>query len=177
MSRTDEPGRTWPWWPWPQRVAWAVLMVIGGIGLFAPIADLQGARTAGIAADHSAAFRSISGQSWSAGRLAEPGTARYVTALEHADAIHEAAFAVLFLLLIAIPLRRGERWAWWAAWAAVAVQAGYLATFGWHVPLLLIRGAGLLAVTAIALILLAPAVLRRSGDDRLSSRPAVRAPS
>jgi hypothetical protein len=176
MNRTGEPRRTWPWWPWPQRVAWAVLMVIGAIGLFAPIADLQGDRTAGIAADHAAAFRSITGQTWAAARAAEPGTTRYVSVLEHADAIHEAAFAVLFLLLIALPLRRGERWAWWAAWAAVAVQAGYLATLGWHVPLLLIRGAGLLAVTAVALVLLAPAVLRRAPDDRLSSGPAVRAP-
>ena len=176
MNRTGEPGTTWPWWPWPQRVAWAVLLVIGGIGLFAPIADLQGDRTAGIGADHAAVFRSIAGQPWSAAGAAEPGVARYVTALEHADAYHEAAFAVLFLLLIAIPLRRGERWAWWSAWVAVAMQAGYLATFGWHTPLLLIRGSGLLAVTAIALILLAPAVLRRVGEDRISSRSAVRAP-
>jgi hypothetical protein len=176
MNRTGEPERTWPWWPWPQRVAWAVLMVIGAVGLFAPIAALEGDRTAGIAADHGSAFRSIAGQSWATARSAEPGTARYVSALEHTDAIHEIAFAVLFLLLIAIPLRRGERWAWWSAWVAVAAQAGNLVTFGWHTPLLLIRGSALLAVTAIALVLLAPAVLRRTGEDRPTSRSAVRAP-
>jgi hypothetical protein len=175
MNRTDEPGSAWPWWPWPQRAAWAVLLVVGGVGLFAAVIDLQGTGTAGIAADHASVFRSVAGQPWSAARVADPGSARYVSALEHAAALHETGFAVLLLLIIAIPLRRGERWAWWSAWATVAVQAGYLATFGWHGPVLLIRGAVLLAVTAVALVLLAPAVLRRA-QPRPGARGAVRAP-
>jgi hypothetical protein len=39
-------------------------------------------------------------------------------------------FAILFILVVAIPLRRGQRWAWWACWIPTIANLGYALSFG-----------------------------------------------
>ena len=68
-------------------------------------------------ADHLGAFASTTGMSWQAARHSAPGMAHYVTILESAYAAYELVFAILFLVILAIPFPRRMRWACWACWA------------------------------------------------------------
>lgn len=68
-----------------------------------------------------------------------PGTARYITLLERGYALHELTFALLFLLIVAIPFRHRQRWAWWAAWTPMIANLGYTLTFGVHDHTILTR--------------------------------------
>lgn len=55
-------------------------------------------------------------------------------------ALHELTFALLFLLIVAIPFRRRQPWAWWAAWIPMIANLGYTFSFGVHDHTILIRG-------------------------------------
>lgn len=59
-------------------------------------------------------------------------TTHYITRVEIGYAVHELAFALLFLAVAAIPLRRGNRWAWWSSWLILLPLAGFAAVFGPH---------------------------------------------
>ena len=43
-----------------------------------------------------------------------------------------STFALLFVVIVAVPFRRGQRWAWWAAWIVMIADLGYTFTFGRH---------------------------------------------
>jgi len=68
-------------------------------------------------------------------------------------ALHELTFALLFIVLIAIPFRRGQRWAWWAAWLPMIANLGYTFTFGAHDHTILARS--LIADRALPVLLIA----------------------
>jgi hypothetical protein len=149
-------SRTLP--PYPALV-WLLLLLLGAFFLFAAVSDLAADARAGIPADHRAAFAAVSGSSWETARQALPGLTRYVTLLEIAYAVHELVFALLFLAIVAVPLRRREWWAWWACWAPMLANLTYSLTFGRHDPTLLARS--LAADVALPVFLLAylPALL------------------
>jgi hypothetical protein len=103
------------------------------LGLFpvlASIVDLVSVRANGIPGDHRAAFAAVAGMDWTAARAAAAGAAKYVSLLETGYALHELVFGLLFLLIVAIPFRRGERWAWFACWIVLIADLGYTFTFG-----------------------------------------------
>jgi hypothetical protein len=99
-------------------VAWVLLLVLGGFFVFAALSDLAADARTGLPSDHVGAFQAVAGVSWDAARQAATGVTRYVTMLEVAYAVHELVFAILFLVVLAIPFRRRARWAWWACWAS-----------------------------------------------------------
>ncbi len=111
-------------------------------------------------------FTAITGASWPHARAAAPGLARYVTLLERGYALHELTFALLFVVIVAVPFRRGQRWAWWAAWIVMIADLGYTFTFGIHDHVILVRS---LAVDVmLAVLLLAHVPGRRQGRPTTS---------
>ena len=64
-------------------------------------------------------------------------------------------FALLYLIIVAIPFRRGMRWAWWACWVVEIANLAYLLTFGAHAPAIFARA--LVAAIALPALLLAAA--------------------
>jgi hypothetical protein len=91
-----------------------------------------------------------------------------VSTLEYGYALHELTFGLLFLAVVLIPLRRGERWAWFACWAVLVASVGYSATFGAHDSKIL--GRSLVADIGVPLLLAlaVPAVFARRDNDTAS---------
>jgi len=129
------------------------LMVLGAFYVFGAVADLTSDASAGLPTDHTGTFTALSGTSFSNTQGSTPGTARYITLLERGYALHELTFALLFLVLLAIPFRRRQRWAWWAAWILMIANLGYTLTFGAHDSTILTRS--LIATIGLPLLLLA----------------------
>lgn len=144
-----------PWW---QTASWIGLILLGAFNLYAAIADL--AAGAGLPTDHAGTFTALTGQTWAAFKAAQPGAAHYITLVERGYALHELVFAALFLVIVAIPLRAGQRWSWWACWAVLIAYLGYTFTFGVHDHTILARS--LIGVIALPILLLTqlPALTR-----------------
>jgi hypothetical protein len=66
-----------------------------------------------------------------------------------------AGFAILYLVIVAIPFRQGMRWAWWACWVIEIANLAYLLTFGRHDATIFVRA--LVAAVALPVLLLASA--------------------
>ncbi len=120
-------------------VAWIALLLLAVFPIVAAGLDLLADARTGIPADHAGAFATITSSSWPAAQQAAPGVTRYVTVLERGYALHEATFGLLMPVLVAVPLRRGQRWAWWACWIGLLADPGYTVTFGVHDPTILTR--------------------------------------
>ncbi len=137
-----------PWW---QTASWIGLILLGAFNLYAGIADL--AAGSGLPTDHTGTFTAVAGQTWASFKAAQPGAAHYITLIERGYALHELVFAILFLIIVAIPLRAGHRWAWWACWTVLIAYLGYTFTFGIHDHTILARS--LIGVIALPILLLA----------------------
>ncbi len=143
-------GRQAPWW---RTAAWAGLLLLGAFNLFAVASDLAADAGTGLPGDHAGTFTSVAGTGWASFRAAQPGAAHYITLLERGYALHELVFAVLFLVIVAIPLRARRWWAWWACWSVLIGYLGYTLSFGLHDPAILARS--LIGVIALPVLLLA----------------------
>jgi hypothetical protein len=62
---------------------------------------------------------------------------------------------------VAVPFRRGQRWAWWAAWIVMIADLGYTFTFGIRDHVILARS---LAVD-VALAVPTPGTCRATGCE------------
>jgi hypothetical protein len=133
-------------------ITWIGLTVVGLFFLFAPVADLLSDHAHGLPTDHNGAFAKLAGTPFSAAKAATPGTAHYITTLEYGYALHELTFGLLFLVIVLIPLRRGERWAWFACWIVLIAVVGYTFTIARHDSTLLTRS--LIADIAVPVLLL-----------------------
>jgi hypothetical protein len=143
------------------RVGWIGLTLVAALLMFAVVSDLAADRRSGLPADHAGAFAALAGRTFGQVQQATPGVARYVTTLEVGYALHELTFAVLFAVIVLIPLRRRQRWAWWACWAVMIANVGYSATIGRHDATILARSLiGVIAVPVL-LVVCAPAVFGR----------------
>jgi hypothetical protein len=131
--------------PLPRRVpryltlGWILLLILALFPFLSVAADLVADLNTGIPSDHQATFAALAGMPWSGAQHASPGTARYVTLLEIGYAVHEFVFATFFLVILAIPFRRGERWAWWTCWVLLVADVGYSLTFGRYDRVILTR--------------------------------------
>ncbi|GCE09088.1 hypothetical protein [Dictyobacter aurantiacus] len=106
-------------------VAWILLLLIGGLFLFASLSDLVSDARVGLPTDHLEVFHSITGMTWNAAKVASPQITRYTTLLEVTYAVHELVFGLLFLVIVSIPFRRRARWAWWACWIPMIANLTY----------------------------------------------------
>lgn len=158
---TSRAARRAPWW---QKASWIGLIVLGAFNVFAAVADLAATAGTGLPSDHTGTFAVVAGQTWASFKAAQPGAAHYVTLLERGYALHELTFAILFLVIVVIPLRAGQRWAWWACWAVLIAYLGYTFTFGVHDSTILARS--LIGVITLPILLLAqtPALARRGAS-------------
>jgi hypothetical protein len=105
----QRPARTAVRVPVLLQVSWIGLTIIGLFFAVAALSDLRATHVSGLPLDHARAFTNQAGASYAAVRQAAPGVARYITNLEYGYALHELAFALLFLAVVLIPFRRRER--------------------------------------------------------------------
>ncbi len=112
--------------------AWVLLLLLGALFIFASFSDLNADRGVGIPVDHTGAFTNIAGMPFASVKQSSPQVAEYITTLEVAYAVHELVFAILFIVILAIPFRKRMRWAWWACWAVMLANITYSLTFGRH---------------------------------------------
>ena len=148
--------------------AWLLLLALGIFPVLASLADLAAVLRAGLPADHQATFAQLAGLPWATAQQSLAGTARYVTLLETGYAVHELVFGLLFLVIVAIPFRSGERWAWWACWAVLIADVAYTLTFGRYDATIFRQS--LIAAIALPVLLLAQLPrffgTRPAGDGR-----------
>jgi hypothetical protein len=147
------------------RVGWIGLTIVGVFLLFAVAADLASDRSTGLPADHEGAFTALAGRTFQSLRSASPGVAGYVTSLEVGYALHELTFALLFLAIVVIPLRRRRPWAWWACWAVMVANLGYTFTLARHDSAILARSLIAVVAVPVLLALCAPAVFRNADTE------------
>ncbi len=133
-------------------VAWVLLLLLGAFYIFAPISDLIADTKTGLPSDHIGTFANVAGTSWDSATQSAPGATKYVTLLEVAYAVHELVFGILFIIILAIPFRRRQRWAWWASWAVMLANITYSLSFGRHDSTILYRS--LIADIALPVLLL-----------------------
>ncbi len=138
------------------------MLLLALFPVVASVADLASDFGTGLPTDHQATFSAIAGEPWSSTQASAPAVAAYITLLETGYAIHELVFGILFLIIVAIPLRQGHWWAWWVAWVVLLADVGYTLTFGQHDPTVFSRA--LIADVALPVLLLAqvPWMLNRS---------------
>lgn len=141
--------------------AWVLLLLVGLFYIVAPILDLLADRSTGLPSDHTGTFQSIAGMSWSAAQATQHGITQYITQLEIAYAVHELVFGILFIVIVAIPLRKRATWAWWACWAVMLANITYSLTFGAHDPTILTRSLIADIAVPVLLLVLAPFVFGR----------------
>lgn len=134
-------------------LAGLVLLLLAAFYLFGAVSDLAADASGALPADHHGTFTALTGSPYSHAKAAAPGVASYITVLERGYALHELTFALLFLVILAIPFRRRQRWAWWAAWIPMIANLGYTFTFGIHDHAILTRS--LIADIALPALLLA----------------------
>jgi hypothetical protein len=151
-------GRNTPWW---RTASWIGLILLGAFNVYAAAADLAATASTGLPSDHAGAFTAVAGRTWASFKATQPGAGHYITLLERGYALHELTFAILFLVIVAVPLRAGQRWAWWACWSVLIAYLGYTFTFGIHDSTILVRS--LIGVIALPILQLAqlPALTRR----------------
>ena len=149
-----------------------LLLLLGVFYVYGAAADLAALAGGNLPADHRGTFTSLAGRSFTQIKTANPGAASYITLLERGYALHELTFALLYLVLIAIPFRRRQMWAWWAAWLPMIANLGYTLTFGAHDHTILARS--LIADIALPVLLLAhiPAFFTRPRDRRPAAEPS-----
>jgi hypothetical protein len=151
-------------------VVWALLLVLGAFFLFAVASDLAAAARTGIPNDHVGTFTNLAGMSWTTAKAHVPGVTKYITLLEVAYAFHELVFAILYLIIVAIPFQQGRRWGWWACWPVEIANVAYLLTFGVHDSTIFYRA--LLAAVALPVLLLISAPWFFAGRFRAATDPS-----
>lgn len=109
------------------RVTWLLLLILALFTVLFPVLDLVGTARTGLPSDHNAAYQALAGHSFPG--IQPTGPTRYIRQLEYGYALHELTFALFFLLIVAIPLRTGQRWAWLACWLTLIATIGYTVTF------------------------------------------------
>ncbi|HEU5418551.1 MAG TPA: hypothetical protein VFV41_12755 [Streptosporangiaceae bacterium] len=130
-----------------------LLLLVALFYLLGAASDLAAVAGHNLPTDHRGTFAKLTGTSFSHLQAAAPGQASYISLLERGYALHELTFALLFIVVLAIPFRRRQRWSWWAAWLPMIANLGYSLTFGLHDPAILARS--LIADIALPVLLLA----------------------
>lgn len=150
-------------------VSWILLLLLGGLFLFAAISDLVADARTGLPTDHMGTFHNVTGIAWSSAQQTTSGITHYVTLLETAYAVHELVFGLLFLIIVAIPFQRRARWAWWACWVPMLANVTYSLTFGRYDSTTLVYS--LIADIALPVLLLIhmPAFFGKSAQHSVTS--------
>jgi hypothetical protein len=130
-----------------------LLLLLALLTVLFPVLDIIGTARSGMPADHTAAYQSLAGRPFPG--IQPAGPTRYIRQLEYGYALHELTFALFFVILVAIPLRTGQRWAWLACWLILIATIGYTLTIAHYSGKTLAYS--LIPAIAIPLLLLAEA--------------------
>ena len=134
-------------------VALAIVLLGGAFLAIGAVFDLATDAAGKLPADHASTFKAVTSLTWQqATAVAHPVTP-YVTRAEAGYAAYELLFGALLFVVAAIPLRRGERWAWWCCWVLVLAFAAFATLFGVHNTADM--GAAIVAGLLVALALIA----------------------
>lgn len=120
-------GRSGQWLRFP---ALFVLMAAGVFLAVGAIFDLVSDARGQLPSDHAATFAALTGTTWQQASSVSGYSTAYITRAEAGYAAFELLFGLLFLIVVAIPLRRGERWAWWSCWLVLGAFSAFGALFG-----------------------------------------------
>ena len=153
-----------------ERVSWVGLLLMGAFPVLASAADLSQDLQGHLPSDHAGTFAAMAGHPFPATTGAATGAERYIQMLETGYAVHELVFGILFLAIVAIPLRRRQWWAWSACWAVLVADLAYRFTFGAHDPT--IAGRATVASVGLPVLLLAWARARMSRSRGIVPAPA-----
>jgi hypothetical protein len=140
-------------------VAWLLLAIIAVLLVLFPLLDVAGILKMGIPSDHTAAFRMLSGEDFTA--FQSTGPAAYVRQFEFAYALHELTFGLFFLVIVLVPLRDGDRWAWWSCWIVLIAYVGYTITFAHYSSTTVVYSLVPDVAIPILLLVIAPHVLTK----------------
>ncbi len=148
-----------------------LLLALGLFYVFGAVSDLLADARVGLPVDHLGTYTALAGADFGQTRTVSPGVADYITLLERGYALHELTFAGLFLVIVAVPFRRRQRWAWWSLWLLLIANLGYTVTFGAHDPMIFTRS--LIATLGLPVLLLAhlPAFYPRRRPHRHLAAP------
>jgi len=89
----------------------ALLLLLGLFYVYGAASDLDSLASSRLPVDHRGTFTRLTGHSFGHAQAATPGVTGYISVLERGYALHELTFALLFLVLLAGPFRRRQRWA------------------------------------------------------------------
>jgi hypothetical protein len=156
VSESGSRTRTGLRWLRPRKVAFTLLLAAGVFFAIGGAFDLLTDARGNLPSDHSGTFRAVAHTSWQHARLVAHPITRYVTRAETAYSAFQLLFGVLLLVVVAIPLRRGERWAWWCCWLLLPGFAAFGAVYGQHDSGNLSAAAVAAAVAVLALLVLRP---------------------
>jgi hypothetical protein len=144
-----------------RTAAWVLLLVVGAFLALGSVYDLISAARGQLPSDHASTFAALTGTSWQDATSVSQPTTPYVRLMEIDYAVYELLFAALFLIVVAIPLRRGERWAWWSCWLIILPELVFAALFGAHDATNLVIAIAVAVITAGALLALGSRLPRR----------------
>jgi O-antigen/teichoic acid export membrane protein len=133
-----------------RTVSWILLALVGALTLLSALASVNVAyfqRDDQIGGPDGIALSELAGD--------RPDVATALKARRGTAAAFGTGYALVFLLIVLIPYRRGDRWAWWAVLVGTVATAGIILL---RVPLIqthLGLGAAIppLVVVALALLL------------------------
>jgi hypothetical protein len=167
MARSESPNQIpqnhrSPKQPAYLLVAWILLLLLGAFFLFASASDLAAEARSGLPSDHLEAFHAITGMTWSSAMRSSQEITHYVTLLEITYAVHEMVFGLLFLIIVAIPFRRRNRWAWWACWVPMLANLTYTFAIAHYSTTTLTYSLIADAVLPVLLLLHVPAFFSKS---------------
>lgn len=139
-----------------RTAALAIVLAGGAFLVIGAIFDLATDAAGKLPGDHTATFKAVTGTSWQQAASVVHPVIPYVTRAEAGYAAFELLFGALFLVVAAIPLRRGERWAWWSSWLLILAFAAFAALFGAGDSANLTTAAVVGVIVAFALIVIRP---------------------
>lgn len=140
----------------PRTVAWVALLAVGAFLAIGAAFDLPIDARGRLPGDHDSTFRALTGTTWQHAASVPQSAAPYATHMEIAYSAYELLFAVVILVVIAIPLRRGERWAWWCGWMIVLPIAAFAWVFGAHDSGNMVTAIVVATIAVLALLVLLP---------------------
>lgn len=138
----------------PRTVALVVLLAAGAFFVIGGAFDLLTDARGNLPSDHSGTFQAVAHMSWQHARVVAHPIMRYVTRAETAYSAFQLLFGVWLLVVVAIPLRRGENWAWWSCWLLIPGFAAFGAVYGSNASGNLWAAIAAAAIAALALLVL-----------------------
>ena len=161
---------------WFERNGWTIFSGISLIIALFGLGDVMGGGST-FASGEKVLFHRMSGTTWEALQAAQPGAAHMIDYQVRAGGAGLLLLGVVSLAICVTALRRGERWAWYAmcvwpfGFALIMAVLWGAAGLGNGIPVPIISGSILIAISVLTLALSARRYLSRSSSPAASAEP------